>query len=318
MYVVSPRKTVAIAVIAISVFHNCSIASAESLPRSTPEAVGVSSAGVRGFLDAVAGSAHEMHSVMLVRHGRVVAEGWWAPYAADLTHTMYSTSKSFTATAIGIAAGEGLLTVEDSVVSFFPDKVPDPMPPHLRALKVKNLLWMRVGQEPDPTRTIAAGDDWVTAFLATPIVNEPGSRFLYNSAATYMLSAIVTKVSSETVLDYLTPRLFGPLGVSGIDWETDRPGGVNTGGWGLRLHTEDMAKFGQLFLQDGVWAERLALGVLLSEVAVPARRVSRGRGVWAVHRGDAGEGRGGGNHVDDQQHAGDTRSRVGPSAARDA
>ncbi len=233
-------------------------ATAQSLPRSKPEMEGVSSAGIRGFLDAFAGTPHEMHSMMLVRHGHVVAEGWWSPYAPELTHMMYSTSKSFAATAVGIAAGEGRLSVEDAVTSFFPDKVPNPVPPYLAELKVKHLLSMTVGQDPDPTRAIARTEDWVKSFLETPIVKAPGSRFLYNSAATYMLSAIVTKVTGETVLGYLTPRLFAPLGVSGIDWETD-PAGTNTGGWGLRLHTEDMAKFGQLFLQDGVWHGRRLL-----------------------------------------------------------
>lgn len=226
---------------------------AAALPRSAPEAEGVSSDGISAFLDAFNGTNHEMHSVMLLRHGKVVAEGWWKPYAPELTHTMYSTSKSFTATAIGIAVGEGKLKVSDKVVSLFPELVPEPMPPHLADLTVQHLLTMTVGQDPDPTLTIpGTSDTWVKSFLETPIVKEPGSAFLYNSMASYVLSAIVTKVTGEKVIDYLTPRLFGPLGVSGIDWETD-PQNINTGGWGLRLHTEDMAKFGQLFLQDGVW-----------------------------------------------------------------
>lgn len=229
-----------------------------ALERGVPEAEGVSSEGIAAFLDAFVGSPHEPHSVMLVRHGKVVAEGWWAPYAPELTHTMYSTSKSFAATGIGIAVGEKKLRVEDKVISFFPELVPDPMPPHLAELTVKHLLTMTVGHDPDPSRVIPSTDNWVKAFLETPIVKEPGTTFLYNSMATYMLSAIVTKVTGETLIDYLRPRLFEPLGVSGIDWETD-PSGYNSGGWGLRLHTEDMAKFGQLFLQDGVWLGRRLL-----------------------------------------------------------
>ena len=144
------------------------------------------------------------------------------------------------------------------MISFFPELVPDPVPPHLAALTVKHLLTMTVGHDPDPSLVIPSTDNWVRAFLETPIVKEPGSTFLYNSMATYMLSAIVTKVTGARLIDYLTPRLFEPLGVSGIDWETD-PSGYNSGGWGLRLHTEDMAKFGQLFLQDGVWNGRRLL-----------------------------------------------------------
>lgn len=230
-----------------------SAAPTTALPRAVPEAAGVSSEGIAAFLDAFKGTKHELHSVMLLRHGKVVAEGWWDPYAAGLTHSMYSTSKSFTATAVGLAVGEGRLRVDDKVISFFQEIVPDPMPPHLSELTVKHLLTMTVGHDPDPSQVIPGGSDtWVKAFLATPIVKEPGSTFLYNSMASHMLSAIVTKATGEKMIDYLKPRLFVPLGISGIDWETD-PEGYTTGGWGLRLHTEDMAKFGQLVLQDGVW-----------------------------------------------------------------
>jgi CubicO group peptidase (beta-lactamase class C family) len=226
---------------------------ATALPRAVSEAEGVSSEAIAAFLDAFVGTNHELHSMMLLRHGKVVAEGWWKPYAPELTHSMYSTTKSFTATAIGLAVGEDRLRVEDKVISFFPELVPTPMPPHLSELTVQHLLSMTVGHDPDPSQVIPGmSDTWVNSFLATPIVKEPGSTFLYNSMASHMLSAIVTKVTGEKLIDYLQPRLFEPLGISGIDWETD-PEGNNTGGWGLRLHTEDMAKFGQLFLQDGVW-----------------------------------------------------------------
>jgi len=257
---IARKRLFAAAVLAVSAFlgirsgaQNPVVASTTTLPRAVPEAEGVSSTGITAFLDAFKGTKHELHSVMLLRHGKVVAEGWWTPYAPELTHSMYSTSKSFTATAVGLAVGEDRLRVDDKIVSFFPELVPNPMPPHLSELTVKHLLTMTVGHDPDPSQVIPGGSDtWVKAFLATPIVKEPGSTFLYNSMASHVLSAIVTKVTGEKVIDYLRPRLFEPLGISGIDWETD-PEANNTGGWGLRLHTEDMAKFGQLFLQDGVW-----------------------------------------------------------------
>jgi CubicO group peptidase (beta-lactamase class C family) len=222
------------------------------LPRSNPEAQGVSSEGITNFLDAVAASKNEFHSFMFVRHGKVIAEGWWDPYRADLKHTMYSCSKSFTSTAIGFAVKEKKIRVTDKVISFFPGELPDSVSPYLGALTVKDLLTMSVGQDPDPTFIVNKDTNWVKAFLSTPLINKPGSKFLYNSAATYMLSAIVQKVTGQKVIDYLTPRLFEPLGITGIDWETD-PKGINTGGWGLRLKTEDMAKFGQLFLKRGKW-----------------------------------------------------------------
>ncbi|MBL7872443.1 MAG: ChbG/HpnK family deacetylase [Cyclobacteriaceae bacterium] len=223
-----------------------------ALPRSTPEAEGVSSQHILNFLDAAAASDHEFHSMMIVRHGKVIAEGWWNPYRPDLPHTMYSVSKSFTATAIGFAVAEKKISVEDKVVSFFPKEAPNYIDPNLAFLRIKDLLSMTAGQQPDPTGPVVISDNWARTFLNTPILHQPGSEFLYNSAATYMLSAIVQQVTGQKVLDYLKPRLFQPLGIEGIDWEVS-PQGVNTGGWGLRLKTEDMAKFGQLFLQKGVW-----------------------------------------------------------------
>ncbi len=224
-----------------------------NLPRSKPEAEGISSDGIAQFLDSIGKSKHELHSFMLLRHGKVVAEAWAKPYRPDLKHTMYSCSKSFTATAIGFAVSEKRLTVNDKVIAFFPEDLPETISPNLAELRVKDLLSMSVGQDPDPSfKTRTVDSNWVRSFLAMPILNPPGTKFLYNSLATYMLSAIIQKVTGEKLLDYLTPRLFQPLGITGIDWEID-PRGINVGGWGLRLKTEDMAKFAQLFLQKGQW-----------------------------------------------------------------
>lgn len=222
-----------------------------SLPRSTPEAEGISSEAISVFLDSIAKSKHEFHSFMLLRHGKVIAETWWAPYKPDLKHSLYSLSKSFTATAVGFAKAEGKLSLTDKVTSFFPSQLPDTISENLKQLTVKDLLTMSVGQQPEPS-SIGADTNWVKRFLQYPIANKPGSVFLYNSLGTYMLSAIVQKVTGQKVLDYLQPRLFHPLGIAKPDWETD-PKGINTGGWGLRLKTEDIARFAQLFLQKGKW-----------------------------------------------------------------
>lgn len=229
-----------------------SYAATGSLPRSTPEAEGVSSAGIQAFIDAIAHSKHELHSFMMLRHGKVIAEGWWDPYGPQYKHTMYSMSKSFTSTAIGLAVAEGKLSVEDLVVQFFPQDVPEPASENLASLKVKHLLTMSVGNEKEPTHVMVNEEHWVKAFLDQPITHTPGSVFMYNSAATYMLSAIVTKLTGQTVLDFLKPRLFEPLGITGMTWETC-PRGINTGGWGLSIPTEGLAKFGQLYLQKGRW-----------------------------------------------------------------
>jgi len=226
--------------------------SAQDLQRSTPEAEGVSSKGIIGFLDAIANSGHEMHSIMILRHGKVIAEGWWNPYRPDLKHTLYSLSKSFTSTAVGFAVSEKKLSVSDKVISFFPDKLPANVTDNLSQLTIKDLLSMSAGQAPDPSFQVAITEDWIKTFLATPVLNKPGSEFLYNSAATYMLSAIVQKVTGEKIVDYLKPRLFDPLGIHGMDWEID-PSGINVGGWGFRIRTEDIARFGQLYLQKGKW-----------------------------------------------------------------
>ncbi len=224
-----------------------------AFPTSIPETEGVSSAGIDSFLTAEARSVHEFHGFMFLRHGKVIAQGWWDPYKPTLKHTLYSTSKSFTSTAVGFAVSEKLLTVNDKVISFFPKSLPDSISPYLAQLTVKDLLTMSAGQTPDPTSSIPfKPGSWVKAFLALPIANKPGTVFLYNTMATYMLSAIVQKVTGQKEIDYLKPRLFDPLGIKGMDWEESAEG-INTGGWGLRLKTEDIAKLGQLYLQKGMW-----------------------------------------------------------------
>lgn len=226
---------------------------ASALPKAVPEAEGISSNNIINFIDAASKSKTEFHSFILLRHGKVIAEGWWNPYRADLKHTLYSCSKSFTATAIGFAVQEKLISLNDKVISFFPKDLPDTVGAYLSELTVKDVLMMSDGQDPDPTFTVAARDsNWIKGFLATPIKYEPGRKFLYNSLGTYMLSAIIQKVTGQKTIDYLKPRLFDPLGIQGMDWETDTKG-INTGGWGLRLKTEDMAKFAELFLQKGNW-----------------------------------------------------------------
>jgi CubicO group peptidase (beta-lactamase class C family) len=224
-----------------------------SLPRSTPEEQGISSAAILQFVEAADKNANEIHSFMFLRHGKVIAEGWWNPYRPDLKHTMYSLSKSFTSTAIGFAVSEKRLTVNDKVLSFFPEDVPDTIFTNLEQMTVKDLLTMSAGMDPDPTYRVAGNTgSWTKTFIRTPVVNEPGTKFLYNSLATFMLSAIVQKVTGEKVIDYLKPRFFIPLGIDSIDWEVNSQG-INTGGWGLRLKTEDIARAGQFYLQKGKW-----------------------------------------------------------------
>jgi CubicO group peptidase (beta-lactamase class C family)/dienelactone hydrolase len=219
------------------------------LPRSSPEEQGVSSSAVLSFLDA-ADRIDSMNSVMLVRHGHVIAEGWWAPYDAGSPHSLYSLSKSFTSTAVGLAVAEGKLSLDDAVLKFFPDDAPAEPSRNLKAMRVRDLLRMNTGQQTEPART--AAQSWTRSFLAQPVPLKPGTHFLYNTSGTYMLSAIVQKATGQTVLDYLRPRLFEPLGIERPTWEAS-PQGISAGGYGLSIRTEDIAKFGQLYLRKGKW-----------------------------------------------------------------
>jgi CubicO group peptidase (beta-lactamase class C family) len=230
----------------------------KSFARSTPEQQGISSSSLRAFLAAIQASGQEFHSIMVIRYGHVVAEGWWYPFSAELHQQLYSLSKSFTGTAIGMAIDEKLLKLDDPVISFFPKDQPSAISTNLAALKVRHLLSMSVGQEKDAILTLEhtpAGTNWEETFLALPIVYEPGTRFLYNSGASYMLSSIIKQVSGHNVHAFLKPRLYDPLGITGATW-TENAEGVNMGASNLRIRTEDIGKLGQLYLQQGEWNGR--------------------------------------------------------------
>ena len=238
-------------------------AGGSALPRSTPEAQGISSAAILAFVEAAdrqSATTNAIHSFMLVRHGQVVAEGWWSPYGPDIPHKLFSLSKSFTSTAVGLAIAEGKLSLDDPVLSFFPEDAPANPSPYLKAMRVRDLLIMSSGQDSnavarlgDELRNSAqSGEKMTRAFLAAPVECKPGTLFVYNTPGSYMLSAIVQKVTGETVFDYLRPRLFEPLGIKDATWDSS-PQGITLGGVGLSIGTEDIARFGLLYLQKGKW-----------------------------------------------------------------
>jgi CubicO group peptidase (beta-lactamase class C family) len=245
---------------------------AAGLPRSTPEAQGVLSSGVLAFVEAADKEIDSLHSFMLVRHGHVVAEGWWAPYSAESPHMLFSLSKSFTSTAVGIAAAEGKLSVDDAVLKFFPDDAPAEPSANLKAMRLSDLLRMSTGHQTEPPRR--ASEPWAKTFLAQTVPFKPGTHFLYNTSATYMLSAAVQKATGQTLLDYLKPRLFEPLGIEHPTWEAS-PQGISAGGYGLSVRTEDIAKFGQLYLQKGKWEGKQLVPEAWVEAAT-ARQTSNG------------------------------------------
>ncbi len=242
------------------------------LPRSVPEAQGVSSAALLRLVDSLEQKIDGMHSLMVVRHGQVIVEGWWKPYAAQHNHVLYSLSKSFTSTAVGCAVTEGRLTVDDEVMKFFPDAAPGEPSGNLKAMRVWDLLTMSTGHQDEPP--IAPDKISVRSFLAQAVPHVPGTHFKYNTAATFMQSALVQKLTGQTALDYLRPRLFEPLGISQPVWDTSFEG-ISLGGYGLRVRTEDIAKFGQLYLQKGQWNGKQLLPATWVEQA-SARQVSNG------------------------------------------
>lgn len=204
------------------------------------------------WLQAEAEAGQEIHSAMVLQHGKVIAERWMEPNAPDSAHIMHSVSKTFTSMAVGFAINEGLISLEDHLVDFFPEKVPEDASDNLKAITVRDLLVMGCGHEPEHTNEIryGEGEDWVAQFLTYPVVYEPGTHFCYNTIGTYMLSAIITKVTGEKMVDYLQPRLWEPLSIETPYWK-ECPMGINFGGWGLYIKTEDMAKLGQTLLDGG-------------------------------------------------------------------
>ncbi len=219
----------------------------QNLPRNHSEKI---EDAITVFMDSAANAGLEIHSVMVLKDGEVKGETWKAPGAPDVPHVMHSVSKPFTATAVGFAVTEGLLKLDDKVASFFPGLLPDTISDNLAAMTVRDLLTMSCGQTRENFEIRKQNSDWAKLFLAEPVPAKPGTYFMYNSLGTYMLSAIVTKVTGQKVVDYLRPRLFDPLGIGEVRWE-ESPTGVNCGGWGAYLLTEDMAKFGQTFLDNG-------------------------------------------------------------------
>ncbi|MCO8120973.1 beta-lactamase family protein [Stieleria sp. TO1_6] len=245
----------------------------QPLPRSTPESQGVSSAAILDFVKTADRDVHSIHSFMLLRHGHVVAEAWWKPESADTPHILWSLSKSFTSTAVGLAVEEGKLSIDDPILKFFPKDAPGTVSENLKSMRVRDLLTMTAGH--DNEVNLREESDWIKAFLAHPVPHAPGSHFQYNTPATFMLSAIVQKVTGQTVVEYLQPRLFTPLGIQPPRWDAN-PQGISLGGYGLYLKTEEIAKFGQLYLQQGNWQGKQLIPAQWIAQAT-AKQVSTGR-----------------------------------------
>ena len=224
-------------------------------PRATPAAQGLDPAAVRLLIDQLS-TIDAVHTLMVVRGGHVVAEAAWAPHTLDRPHMLFSVSKSVTAMAVGLAIEEGLFTLDDRVVDLLPDDAPANPSPNLASMTVRHLLTMTSGHAGDTLRALRFGrGGWARQLLAQPVEYEPGTRPVYDTGATYLVGAIVQRLTGQRLLDYLRPRLFEPLGITTATWEQD-PDGLDVAGYGLTLTTEELAAFGQLCLQRGRWGER--------------------------------------------------------------
>ncbi|WP_439691610.1 serine hydrolase domain-containing protein [Curtobacterium sp. SP.BCo] len=225
-----------------------------TFPRSTPSALGIDARGIARFLDALESTPDvEPHSIVLLRHGQVAAEGWWAPYAAERVHLLYSLSKSFTAAAVGIAVREGLVDLDATALSYFPELDADVTDDRSRRIRVRHLLAMASGHREEALERARAADpeNLVRGFLLTPPDEEPGTVFAYNQPCTYTLGAIVRRVSGASLVEYLRPRLLDPLGIDDLAWRRDDTG-AELGFSGCYAPTSAIAALGQLYLERGV------------------------------------------------------------------
>lgn len=230
----------------------------QPLPRCTPEEAGISSSVVERLFRSVADEVDSLgvHGMMLLRDGRVFAEGYWAPYRPEVPHMLYSASKSIVSTAIGMAYDEGLIDLDRRLEEIFTE-YPPPSNKWARLLTLRNLLTMSTGIRFNEIGS-ALDKDWAKMFLESSPRFEPGTQFEYNSLNTYMLSAALQRITGQSVTEFLTPRLYEPLGIKNHAWEKC-PMGIEKGGWGLSLCMEDLAKIAQLYLNKGMWQGRRLL-----------------------------------------------------------
>ncbi|HWQ06508.1 MAG TPA: serine hydrolase [Feifaniaceae bacterium] len=218
--------------------------------RTTPESVGIASGSIHRLLDRLESGFTEMHGLQILRHGKICLEGWWNPYAPGICHNLMSVTKTYTATAIGIAYTEGILKLTDRLIDIFPDDAPEKPDELLKLLTIRDLLCMGSGMESEPVPT----KNWKKDFLATPIAYRPGTRFRYNSVGSSLLGAIIKKRTGLGLLAYLKPRLFDLIGIDADNllWET-MPDGMESGGAGLFATAEDNLRLMLLYSNGGTW-----------------------------------------------------------------
>ncbi|MBQ5968744.1 MAG: serine hydrolase [Clostridia bacterium] len=231
---------------------------AAEIPRAaTPEAVGVDSKEVQAFIDHCMQAKKQLHSILVLRHGQIACEAYRAPYAPQYAHIMYSVSKSITATAIGFAVAEGLFALDTKFLDIFPEAREIRDDANMQKLCVEDLLTMRSGFSVSPMMD-KTKDRWFHDIVSSPWISEPGTKFDYISENMYLLCAMIHRRAGMSVIDYLMPRLFEPLGIERPFWETC-PRGIEAGGWGITLKTMDLAKIMLTYQQGGTFGGKQIL-----------------------------------------------------------
>lgn len=225
------------------------------------------------------GSTNELNSVLILKDGKKVLEYYDACYGPEFLNICWSASKTFTATAVGFAVQEGLLSLEDKIVDrLLPEQLPDQVSDTLATLTLYDLMRMASGLKVDNIGALGAYDPEATIknTLAEGFRFAPGEFYKYNSFNTYLLSVAVTNVTGQKVVDYLKPRLFEPLGIYNYHWDESLEG-YSMGGWGLYITSESLAKMGQFFLQKGQWNGKQLLNQEWMEAAMTAQ-IMQGKG----------------------------------------
>lgn len=254
---------------------HASVEERHPLPESLPEEVGIPSAAISGFINRLQAQRLPMHSMMIIRHGRVAAEGYWKPFTKAFKHRMYSVSKSFVALAIGLLEAEGKLSLSDRVVDFFPDKLPESgVHPYTAQMTVRDLLMMASGHASTCYKRCDE-PDWLRAFFIVPPTHLPGTVFSYDTSATVTLTAIIEKLSGASFLDYMRPHALDAIGFSADAYclttpaqLDNRPDGVSHGGSAVICTTRDLAKVALLVMRQGRWGDRQLLPAAFVQAAV--------------------------------------------------
>jgi CubicO group peptidase (beta-lactamase class C family) len=258
---------------------------------STPEAQGMDAGKLEAMFQAIDEQDINLHSVLIVRHGYLVAEVYYPPHGPDTAHVQYSVTKSVVSALLGIAIQEDYVeSIDQPALSYFGDWSVDTGDPRKGAMTLEHLITMTSGMEWDDDRDIDGlwrSRDWVQHMLDRPMADPPGTQFSYNSGSTHLLSAVIQLTTGQTAQAYAQEHLFGPLGMRPGDtrWETDR-GGFSIGGWGLYMTPRDMAKLGYLYLKEGIWDGQSIVPAAWVRASVEPRvAVDDAQEPWGLHYG---------------------------------